>query len=150
MFSEFQVRPMPKDEADITRRTHWYSQKRGRNLSITDEGWQLLGELAKHVGNRSEVIEVMARYIWAADTDLSKKRDKLLRDQKEKEAADKVEQVLEEIQTAGVERTAQGNEVGSADHLEEDDLRMQGVDLSACNLDMGAASSDTPAECSIS
>ena len=144
MASEFQVRPMPKDEADITRRTHWYSQKRGRNLSITDEGWQLLGELAKHVGNRSEVIEVMARYVWAADTDLSKKRDKLLRDQSKKAAEEKADQVLQEVQ-----RTEQGNEVGSAEHLEEDDLRMQGVDLSACKFDAGAASSETPAECSI-
>ena len=106
MASEFQVRPMPKEDMEITRRTHWYSQKRGRNLSITDEGWQLLGELARHVGNRSEAIEVMARYVADAGTDLSKKRDKLLWDQKEKEAADKVDQVLEEIQTAGVDLSA--------------------------------------------
>ena len=113
---------MPREDMDITRRTHWHSQKRGRNLSITDEGWKLLGELARHVGNRSEAIEVMARYVWAADTDLAKKRDKLLRDQSKQQAADKAEQVLEE---------------------------MKGVDLSACRLDMGAASSETPMGCSL-
>ena len=132
MASEFQGRPMPKDEADITRRTHWYSQKRGRNLSIADEGWQLLGELAKHVGNRSEVIEVMARYVWAADTDLSKKRDKLLRDQSKKAAEEKADQVLQEVTASSLR-----------------DEEMQGVDLSACKFDAGAASSETPAECSI-
>ena len=122
MASEFQVRPMPNEDNETTRRTHWHSQKRGRNLSITDEGWKLLGELAKHLGNRSEVIEVMARYVWAADTDLSKKRDKLLRDQSKRATEEKADQVLEE---------------------------MQGVDLSACKFDAGAASSETPAECSI-
>ena len=125
MTSEFQVRPMPKEDMDITRRTHWYSQKRGRNLSITDEGWQLLGELARHVGNRSEAIEVMARYVSEAGTDLSKKRDKLLRDQTRKVTADKAEQVLQEV---------------TASSLRDEDIK--GVDLSACTF-------EPPAECSL-
>ena len=124
MASEFQVRPMPNEDNEITRRTHWHSQKRGRNLSITDEGWKLLGELARHVGNRSEAIEVMARYVSEAGTDLSKKRDKLLRDQTKKVTADKAEQVLQEV---------------TASALHDD---MQGVDLSACTF-------EPPAECSL-
>ena len=96
MTSDFQVRPMPKEDMDITRRTHWYSQKRGRNLSITDEGWKLLGGLASHVGNRSEAIEVMARYISASDTDLAKKRDKMLLDQSKYAIADKADEIIKE------------------------------------------------------
>ena len=126
MTSEFQVRPMPKEDMDITRRTHWYSQKRGRNLSITDEGWQLLGELARHVGNRSEAIEVMARYVSEAGTDLSKKRDKLLREQTKKANANKAEQVLEDL---------------AASSLRDDNAGVE-VDLSACKF-------EPPAECSI-
>ena len=128
MAREFQVRPMPKEDMEITRRTHWYSQKRGRNLSITDEGWQLLGELARHVGNRSEAIEVMARYVADAGTDLSKKRDKLLRDQTKKVTADKAEQVLQEVITT---ETAQAPQVPT------------------CTFEPPTEAADTPAECSI-
>ena len=122
MAREFQVRPMPKEDNEITRRTHWYSQKRGRNLSITDKGWQLLGELASHVGNRSEAIEVMARYVYEAGTDLSKKRERLLRDETERVTAVKAEQVLKDI---------------------------QGSDSSACTFEPPTQAADTPVECSI-
>ena len=50
----------------------------------------------------------MARYVAEAGTDLSKKRDKLLREQTKKANANKAEQLLEE---------------------------MQGVDLSACKFE---------------
>ena len=148
---------MPREDMDITRRTHWHSQKRGRNLSITDEGWKLLGELARHVGNRSEAIEVMARYISASDTDLAKKRDKMLLDQSEYAIAKKADEIIEEtVRGEAVQRRKNYEAARSADSYpykrggssEGEDTC--GVDLSACTFEPPTQAADTPAECSIS
>lgn len=51
--------------------THWNSSKRQRTLSMTDDAWNLLSEIAaSHGWNRSEAIEVLIRHAHAGSLDL--------------------------------------------------------------------------------
>lgn len=48
--------------ADANSRTHWEAPKRCRSLSLTDEAWTLLTQIAVvHGTNRSEVVERLIR-----------------------------------------------------------------------------------------
>ena len=118
--TDYQVRPMPREDEEITRRTNWVSQKRNRNLSITDEGWKLLGDLARQVGNRSEAVEVLVRYVSQRGDDLSVKRQRLIKDEAARALEIKADVVIKE--------TTSNPDVC-------------GVDLSACSYE--------PQQCSI-
>jgi hypothetical protein len=62
----------------FARLSPWGS-KRQRTLSVSDDAWELLGELASPFrGNRSEVLEVVLRHLAENPVDLSKTRDRLL------------------------------------------------------------------------
>ena len=128
--TEYQVRPMPREDEEITRRTNWVSQKRNRNLSITDEGWKLLGDLARQVGNRSEAVEVLVRYVSQRGDDLSVKRQRLVKDQ--------VAKALE-MKADGVIKETVSNE-NSLDTFGVDSCGLK-PDLSACSFE--------PQQCSI-
>jgi hypothetical protein len=53
----------------LQRTSHWDSPKRQRTLSLSDAAWDLCCQLAMDSRtNRSEVVEIMAR--WAADQEL--------------------------------------------------------------------------------
>ena len=61
------------------RRNHWNSDKRTRNLSLTDAAWDSLDAIAQHWGmNRSEVCEVVVRYAQTKELDLPQERVALL------------------------------------------------------------------------
>ena len=61
------------------RRNHWNSDKRTRNLSLTDAAWDSLDSIAQHWGmNRSEVCEVVVRYAQTKELDLPQERVALL------------------------------------------------------------------------
>ena len=121
---------MPREDEEITRRTNWVSQKRNRNLSITDEGWKLLGDLARQVGNRSEAVEVLVRYVSQRGDDLSVKRQRLVKDQ--------VAKALE-MKADGVIKETVSNE-NSLDTFGVDSCGLK-PDLSACSFE--------PQQCSI-
>jgi hypothetical protein len=57
--------PVPdvtRPTGDSTSRTHWGAPKRCRSLSLSDEAWDLLTQIAVVKGiNRSEVVERMVR-----------------------------------------------------------------------------------------
>ena len=76
--AEFNVRPMPGKGEDAVIRHHWADEKRCRSLSITQDCWKILGALANDCGNRSEVVEIITRYAWNANLDLSSIRTELL------------------------------------------------------------------------
>ena len=72
------VRPMPKHG----RRCHWTSDKRSRCLSLTEQAWELIGKQANLLAaNRSEVIEVVMRYVDDARLDLNEIRETVLEEQ---------------------------------------------------------------------
>lgn len=76
--AEFAVRPMPGQGEATVIRHHWSDEKRCRSLSLTQDSWKILGALANDCGNRSEVIEIITRYAYNANLDLSSIRTELL------------------------------------------------------------------------
>ena len=76
--AEFTVRPMPGQGEATVIRHHWSDEKRCRSLSLTQDSWKILGALANDCGNRSEVIEIITRYAYNANLDLSSIRKELL------------------------------------------------------------------------
>ena len=129
--ADYQVRPMPREDEEITRRTNWVSQKRNRNLSITDEGWKLLGDLARQVGNRSEAVEVLVRYVSQRGDDLSVKRQRLIKDEAARALEIKADVVIKE--------TTSNPDACGVDN--QNSLDTCGVDISACSFE--------PQQCSI-
>lgn len=68
------IRPM----SGFARLSPWGS-KRQRTLSVSDDAWELLGELAAPFrGNRSEALEVVLRHFAEHPLDLKETRDRLL------------------------------------------------------------------------
>ncbi len=63
----------------LQRTSHWDSPKRQRTLSLSDAAWELCCQLAvdSHT-NRSEVVEIMARWAAAQKIDLNTIRAQLL------------------------------------------------------------------------
>ena len=76
--AEFTVRPMPGQGEATVIRHHWSDEKRCRSLSLTQDAWKILGALANDCGNRSEVVEIITRYAYNANLDLSSIRTELL------------------------------------------------------------------------
>ena len=76
--AEFTVRPMPGEGDKGVIRHHWSDEKRCRSLSLTQDSWKILGALANDCGNRSEVVEIITRYAYNANLDLSSIRTELL------------------------------------------------------------------------
>jgi len=60
-------------------RTHWGADKRQRTLSLTQECWQLAGQMAEQSdSNRSEVIEIITRYAAQNGLNLDQTRQAFL------------------------------------------------------------------------
>ena len=64
-------------------RSHWNSKKRQRTVSLSDDGWEVLSDLSTNLSdkgqwNRSETIEIMARYFHRNNIDLIKARQEEL------------------------------------------------------------------------
>tara|TARA_R100001463_G_scaffold21255_3_gene51262 strand:- start:25 stop:255 length:231 start_codon:yes stop_codon:yes gene_type:complete len=67
MTEELKTRP----SGGLQKLHHWNSPKRQRTLSLTDEGWDTASELAIESNtNRSEVVEIVLRYIKEEKLDL--------------------------------------------------------------------------------
>ena len=59
--------------------SHWNSPKRQRTLSLSEDAWNLISNIAMSKGlNRSEVVEIMVRYVEAKGVDLPAARAELL------------------------------------------------------------------------
>ena len=74
--SSYSVRQMP--QTDAPSRTHWDSEKRARTLSLTEDCWQILGTMARSIGNRSEVVEIIVRNALESLTDLHTAREGMI------------------------------------------------------------------------
>lgn len=56
-------------------RTHWSSRKSQKTLSLTDEVWELLGNMADYnQSNRSEIVEVAIRQAVITKMDITEAR----------------------------------------------------------------------------
>ena len=103
--AEFAVRPMPGQGEATVIRHHWSDEKRCRSLSLTQDSWKILGALANDCGNRSEVIEIITRYAYNANLDLSSIRTELLNPESAAKAglSTAPQSTTNNIDTSGVE-----------------------------------------------
>ena len=133
--AEFTVRPMPGQGEATVIRHHWSDEKRCRSLSLTQDAWKIMGSLADDCGNRSEVVEIITRYAYKANLDLSSIRTELLNP----EAAAK----------AGLSTVPQSEACGIAPPATANSLNTSGVDACGLKPPVEVVDFDAPVQCSI-